>query len=52
MVLVNTKWDKQNHGYGLKSIRYTIEKYHGNMDIEFDKNWFELNILIPKPETT
>jgi hypothetical protein len=48
---VTTKRDKQNHGYGLKSIRYTIEKYHGNMDIEFDKNWFELNILIPKPET-
>ena len=45
---VTTKADKDNHGFGLKSIRYTVEKYHGTVKFEVNKNWFELNILIPQ----
>ncbi len=37
------------HGYGLKSIRHTAEKYHGAMSIKQEDNWFELKILIPLP---
>lgn len=45
---VTTKADKKKHGYGLKSIRYSAEKYGGNMSVDFKKNWFELTVLIPK----
>lgn len=43
-----TKTDKYNHGYGLKSIRYTVQKYNGVVNVVQKNNWFELNILIPK----
>lgn len=46
--LVTTKKDKENHGYGLKSIRYTVNKYDGAVSIDTQENWFELKILIPK----
>jgi hypothetical protein len=44
---VTTKADKGNHGFGLKSIRYTVEKYHGTLNFALKDNWFELKILIP-----
>ena len=45
---VTTKADKRNHGFGLKSIRYTIEKYHGTLTFDLKDNWFELKMLIPQ----
>jgi signal transduction histidine kinase len=45
---VTTKADKESHGFGLKSIRYTVEKYHGTVTFDIKKNWFELTILIPQ----
>ncbi len=48
--LVTTKKDKENHGYGLKSIRYTVNKYDGAVSIDTQENWFELKVLIPMPE--
>lgn len=45
--LLTTKKDKKNHGYGIKSIRYSIEKYGGNITTAYKDNWFELCILIP-----
>lgn len=44
---VTTKKDTLNHGYGLKSIRYSVEKYDGVVNIGQQDNWFELKILIP-----
>lgn len=35
------------HGYGLKSIRRTAEKYHGTMEISGHEGWFELKVLLP-----
>ncbi len=45
---VTTKADKTSHGFGLKSIRYTVDKYHGTVTFDVNKNWFELKILIPR----
>lgn len=45
--LITTKKEKEHHGYGLKSIRYTVNKYEGAVTIEAKDNWFELKILIP-----
>ena len=45
---VTTKADKADHGFGLKSIRYTVEKYHGTLTFDLKDNWFELKMLIPQ----
>lgn len=45
--LKTTKKEKQFHGYGIKSIRYTVNKYDGAVDIDTQDNWFNLKILIP-----
>ncbi|MFA9457694.1 GHKL domain-containing protein [Halalkalibacter sp. AB-rgal2] len=45
---VTTKKDKSYHGYGLKSIRYTVQKYDGVVNVGQRNNWFELKVLIPK----
>lgn len=46
---ITTKREKEIHGYGLKSVRYTVEKYGGHMTIHVNENWFQLKILIPMP---
>jgi hypothetical protein len=44
---VTTKKSAAFHGYGLKSIRYSAEKYGGCVTIAAANNWFELNVLFP-----
>jgi hypothetical protein len=44
---VTTKEDKDNHGYGLKSISNTVKKYGGSVTIDAKNGWFEVRILIP-----
>lgn len=44
---ITTKDNVDLHGYGLKSIKYTVEKYDGMLDVKHQNNWFELKILIP-----
>lgn len=48
---VTTKKDARFHGYGLKSLCYTVKKYEGETDISADGNWFSLKILIPLKHT-
>ena len=44
---VTTKKEKSVHGYGLKSLKYTVHKYKGEVQIDTDDSWFSLRILIP-----
>jgi hypothetical protein len=44
-----TKGDRGSHGFGLKSIRYTAEKYGGSMTINIEESWFILRVLLPLP---
>ncbi len=46
----STKKNKANHGYGIKSIRYTAEKYSGSVSIQAKDNWFCLRVLLPIKE--
>ncbi|MDD4532146.1 MAG: ATP-binding protein [Bacilli bacterium] len=46
--IITSKGDKINHGYGLQSIEYIVNRHHGNMKIKKNKNIFILSILIPK----
>ena len=47
-LITTTKTDRQNHGFGLKSIRAVVEKYNGSVDFGVNQNWFELKILLPR----
>lgn len=42
-----TKKDSSEHGFGLKSIKYLTEKYHGWMEIGTDGGIFTLQLMIP-----
>ena len=42
-----TKADKQKHGYGLKSIVRTAEKYGGTVNVDIKDHWFILRLLFP-----
>lgn len=44
---ITTKKQAEFHGYGLKSLRYTVRKYGGEVDISTRDSWFNLKILIP-----
>ncbi len=44
---VTTKQDKRYHGFGMKSIRRTVEKHGGSLVTGQNEDWFELKILIP-----
>ena len=42
---LTTKQDKQYHGFGTRSIRYIVEKYHGFVEMRQDHERFILEIL-------
>lgn len=43
--LVSTN-NTENHGYGLESVRRSLRKYNGNMNIDHENNIFNLNIIL------
>lgn len=47
---VTTKEDKQLHGYGLKSVRLSAEKYNGHLNLAQENGWFTVTLLIPLPD--
>lgn len=44
---LTTKADKKSHGFGMKSMRYSVLKYGGSLSVAVEDNWFKLKILIP-----
>ena len=44
---VTTKKDDKNHGFGIKSISYTVKKYGGTIQFGIKDHFFSLRILIP-----
>lgn len=49
---VTTKNAEEGHGYGLRSVRSSVERYGGSMDISTRNELFSLTILIPCPAET
>jgi sensor histidine kinase regulating citrate/malate metabolism len=45
--LRTTKKDKENHGFGIKSIKQVVEKYDGMLNYEYQDGQFILNIMLP-----
>lgn len=46
-----TKKEKDFHGYGMKSLRYTAEKYNGTLTTAAENQIFSVHILLPLPVT-
>ena len=44
---ITTKVDRENHGFGLKSIVYIVEKYGGKVSVQAEAHVFNLNIIFP-----
>lgn len=49
---VTTKKEKEFHGYGMKSIRYAVNRYQGTMAIDHRDHWFHLKLIFPLPLKT
>jgi hypothetical protein len=45
-----TKSNNGYHGFGVRSIKYLVEKYEGTMSIVTENDVFKLNIIIPIKE--
>ncbi len=45
---LTTKKEKNLHGYGVKSIKSTAEKYGGTASVGTGDGWFELSVLLPR----
>ncbi|MBR6385030.1 MAG: GHKL domain-containing protein [Ruminococcus sp.] len=37
---------KANHGFGLRSVKNTVESYNGSMELEINDNIFSINIIM------
>ncbi len=44
---VTTKTDSSLHGYGVRSILYTVKKYGGTLTFDWRSSFLEMKILIP-----
>lgn len=44
---LTTKRDGRYHGYGMKSMRHTVEKYSGSLVAAQEGEWFVVRILMP-----
>ena len=42
--------EHRGHGYGMRSIRYVVEKYGGLMSFQTEDSIFHLNLCIPASE--
>lgn len=45
-----TKEDRQQHGYGMKSISRVISRYDGSLDCSLENGWFVTTVLLPLPD--
>jgi len=46
---VTTKGDRRLHGFGLRSVRDTSERYGGSLTVRVEDGWFSVRILLPRP---
>jgi len=44
--------NKKSHGYGIKIIEKTLEKYNGDLNMKIDNEIFKMIILLPQNKST
>lgn len=47
---VTSKTDKENHGFGIRSMEIIVAKYHGDISFQTKNGIFLLKILLPIPQ--
>jgi len=47
--IMSSKMNREEHGYGVRSMRQIVEKYGGTMTLSAEGQTFSINILIPIP---
>lgn len=47
MTIATTKPDKENHGFGLKTMQEIVERYHGELELKTEDGLFELFLYMP-----
>lgn len=47
---ITDKTDKENHGFGIKSIRQIVEKYGGTMNVKAENESFKIGVILPIPK--
>lgn len=47
--LLTTNIDKKSHGHGLESVKRTVEKYNGTLEIRYSDNIFYIDALLYNP---
>ncbi len=45
-IIITSKKDKKNHGYGLASVKETVEKYNGTIEINPDDSIFTVKAIL------
>lgn len=43
---ITSKSDPENHGWGIKSARHIVEKYHGDIHFTYDETMFQVCVMI------
>lgn len=46
--LITKKSDSMHHGFGIKSIQFITEQYHGKVNYKIDEDIFYLNLYYPE----
>lgn len=46
---ISTKGDSDYHGYGVSSMKFIVDKYHGSMSMKQEDDQFILDIIMPLP---
>ena len=41
-----SKKEKDEHGWGIESVKQIVRKYNGEIDFKYDKDFFEVEIII------
>ncbi|MDO4304858.1 MAG: ATP-binding protein, partial [Bacillota bacterium] len=44
--ILSSKRNKSMHGIGLDNIKKITEQYHGNVEVEYDSNYFDVTVLL------
>lgn len=45
-----TKENRNQHGFGIMSMKYVVDLYHGTLDVSTDNDIFTLQVHIPIPK--
>ena len=49
-IIFTTKNDTKNHGFGINSIKRSLSKYNGNLDISYNSGIVKCTILLDNPQ--